>query len=354
MTNKPYDYLVFLGRFQPFHNGHKHVVDTALNHAKHVLVLAGSANISRCQRNPFTFNERKTIIESIYPDNVTVLPVDDFLYNDGEWVRSVQRTVNDHLRIAHKSTSYEDLSAISDLKIGLIGHSKDESSYYLKLFPTWGSIDVQGLKDGQHKVLNATDIRNHLFDGATENIIDLVPSETLRFLSEFSQGEIFNELLEEANFVKQYKKQWENVPYPVTFVTTDSVVVQSGHVLMVRRGAQPGKGKLALPGGFLNQNETLLDGALRELREETGLKVPVPVLKGSLKKQHTFDNPHRSARGRTITTAFLFDLTPQTSLPKIRAGDDAEHAEWIPLSQIKASDCFEDHWAIIRFLTSTL
>ena len=70
----------------------------------------------------------------------------------------------------------------------------------------------------------------------------------------------------------------------LALMTVDAVVVQSGHILLVKRGDMPGKGLWALPGGFLNQEETMLDGAIRELKEETKIKVPVPVLKGSIKE----------------------------------------------------------------------
>ena len=61
MTDKKYDYLVFIGRFQPFHNGHKRVIDHALELSKKVIVLVGSVDQPRCTRNPFTFQERKDI-----------------------------------------------------------------------------------------------------------------------------------------------------------------------------------------------------------------------------------------------------------------------------------------------------
>src|SRR5579863_7060301 len=102
MTQKKYDHLVFIGRFQPFHLGHKHVVDTALKMAKNVIILVGSANSSRNSRNPFTFEERKEMITNCYRgapmpyhvNSLHVLPLDDYTYNDGEWTRAVGRIVN--------------------------------------------------------------------------------------------------------------------------------------------------------------------------------------------------------------------------------------------------------------------
>ena len=131
---------------------------------------------------------------------------------------------------------------------------------------------------------------------------------------------------------------------------TDSIVLQSGHILLIKRGNDRGIGLWALPGGFLDVNETLENGAIRELREETRLKVPVPVLKGSIKKRITFDKPSRSNLGRIITTAFLFQLDDSQELPRVKGGDDAAHAAWVPLSEFygMAEEMFSDHYHIIK------
>jgi len=102
----------------------------------------------------------------------------------------------------------------------------------------------------------------------------------------------------------------------------------------------------ALPGGFLNQEETMLDGCIRELKEETKIKLPVPVLKGSIKESKTFDAPNRSARGRTITQAFFIDLGVG-ELPKVKGSDDAAKAFWVPFNKVKQEKMFEDHFHII-------
>ena len=86
---------------------------------------------------------------------------------------------------------------------------------------------------------------------------------------------------------------------------------------------------------------------IRELREETGIKVPAPVLLGSIKDSRVFDAINRSARGRTITHAFKI-LLPDGPLPKIKGMDDAVKAEWIPISEIDSNVCFEDHFEIIN------
>ena len=360
-NEKQMDHLVFIGRFSPFHKGHEFVIKTALELAKHVIVLVGSSNSARKIRNPFTFEERREMILDTFGakgtnfpgdvmHNLSILPLNDHTYNDEEWVRDVQHIVNEHLRVIHPSNTYEDITKINELKVSLIGHSKDNTSYYLKLFPTWGHIDVHGVYDKNHELINSTKVRDEYFSNITKNTIynateirsayfspqwhdmkwvERLPKAVHNILMDWVKTDEYQKIVNTQKYITNYQKQWANSPYPPIFSTVDAVVVQSGHVLLVRRGGEPGLGMLALPGGYLNQDETLLYGALRELREETGLKVPVPVLKGSLKAQKTFDDPNRSDLGRIITTAFLFHLFPQTDLPKVKGGDDAAAAFYI-------------------------
>ena len=124
--SKEYDTLVFIGRFQPLHMGHVAVINQALSLANQVVIVVGSAFSSRSPKNPFTFAERKDMIEATfhsaacYEQRLKVVPVSD-TKNDDRWITSVRRAVGG----AFSKTG----------KIGLIGFGKDESSYYLKLFP---------------------------------------------------------------------------------------------------------------------------------------------------------------------------------------------------------------------------
>lgn len=325
-----YDALVFIGRLQPFHRGHQSVIDEALKQAKEVVVVVGSSFAARNIRNPFTFEERKQMIKSVYPsDRVKVVPVSDYPYDDNKWINAVQKVVSE--AVPHAKD------------IGLIGHSKDNTSYYLEIFPNWKNhIEVPDVRG-----INATDIRTSLFEGSSRYAFDVMPKESFLHLEYLwlKIPDIFT-LRHEYRMIKKYKESWKIAPFPPTFMTVDAIVIQSGHILLVERGDMPGKGLHALPGGFLNQNETMLDGAIRELKEETKIKVPIPVLKGSIKASKTFDAPNRSMRGRTITQAFFIDLG-MGDLPKVKGSDDAKHAFWLPFNQIKQEMMFEDHAHLI-------
>jgi bifunctional NMN adenylyltransferase/nudix hydrolase len=146
---------------------------------------------------------------------------------------------------------------------------------------------------------------------------------------------------------------WDVAPYPVTFTTVDTLVIKSGCVLLIKRGTQLGKNQYAMPGGYLNANEGIEDGALRELKEETHIVVPPAVLKGSIKDVKVFDHPKRSLRGRIITHVHLIDLG-YGPLPEVKGGDDASGAFWLPIADVFQSEekFFEDHYDIIVNMTS--
>lgn len=334
-----FDIAVFIGRFEPFHNGHLAVIDRGLEIAREVLVLVGSASSPRCYRNPFTFSERKAMILSAAGSaRIHVHPLDDSAYNDAQWVANVQKIVHD---VAGTGT------------VTLIGHSKDASSYYLKLFPQWANAEVPSFGS-----VNSTDIRTSYFSNIGHMWLNdadtLVPLSVKQFLGEFINTVAYEKIKQEYEFVVKYKAAWANSPYPPTFVCVDAVVVQSGHILLVKRGAQPGLGQWALPGGFVNQDERIADAVIRELREETGIKVPEPVLRGCVIAREVFDDPHRSSRGRTITHASLIKLKDDVALPKVKGGDDAAKARWVPIAALNPKDFFEDHYFIIQNLVGRI
>lgn len=351
-----YDYLAFIGRFQPFHLGHRHVIASALGQARHVIVLVGSPNVARSVKNPFTYDERADMIRAVFPTEVAagrlvMAPIDDFAYNDTAWVAAVQRIVTravlDHANRARSIT----LHGVEDFRIGLVGHAKDASSSYLRSFPEWDLVEIEA----PYGTFGATDIRRDYFRRAPILPRDTCPAEVVRQLEAFRLTPEFAWLVAEAEWVAGYKKSWSGAPYTPTFVTVDCVVEQSGHVLLVRRKEAPGKGLLALPGGFVGGNERLRDAAIRELREETNIadqKGPIPpaMLASFIADGATrvFDAPDRSERGRTITHVFHMRCPDRRKLFKVKGGDDAAHAQWYRLGDLEPHTFFEDHWFILQ------
>ena len=349
--NYAYDSLVFIGRFQPLHIGHMEVILNALSLAKTVIILVGSSGQPRTFKNPWTFGERADMIYSAvsavdpsYKDRIVCKPLRDVTENDQKWATQVQGLVNESIATLDRDDTYKFPSSP---KIGLIGHSKDESSYYLKLFPQWG----KPIEHALNEEVNATDLRSLMFDSkSTKFLIGVVPTYVYEMIYDFQYTEEFSILKHEYETIKKYKQSWAAAPYAPLFVTVDAVVVQSGHILLIKRAAAPGAGLMALIGGFLEQDELIVDGMIRELREETKLKVPTPVLLGSIKEVKVFDRPSRSARGRTITHAFHIQLAPGP-LPPVKGNQEEGDPQWIPLSEVMEDQMFEDHHAIIQYFT---
>lgn len=355
MADYEYDVAVFIGRFQIFHNGHLAVIEKALEKAEQVIIIIGSAEEPRSYRNPFRYDEREDVIRNEFLarpqdyDRINIFGIEDTIYNDGQWVTNIQDAVNfcseHHAALVAKNRP---------LRVALIGHEKDHSSFYLKLFPQWSNISVPNIEN-----ISSTELRKAYF--SDDHVPDLLfgegsqlPESSIKFLTKFKTTHDYANIRDEYDFVKNYKKAWEGAPYEPIFVTTDACVVQSGHVLLIQRKARPGKGLWALPGGFLDPAEKIEDGMIRELREETRIKVPAPVLRGCIKATRVFDDPHRSSRGRTITHGFLINLPPDTSLPQVKGSDDAAKAKWWPIAEIGREMMFEDHFDILIHFTNML
>lgn len=352
-SENQYDQLVFVGRFQPLHYGHMRVMDIALRRSKKLIILAGSANAARTLRNPFTFEERYAMIASQYGEAIkdgrlVIKPLDDYTYRDEQWIEAVQDAVDK-----------ESIGPIT----GLIGCEKDHTSYYLSLFPQWENIGVE------FKVpLNSTDVRKAVFlqhsvwndravfSGDPTNIVnefyefldDACPREISGMLHQFVYQDIAREIRQEWLWIEKYRKERQTSNYPVLDQTVDACVIQSGHVLVVRRGRRPGYGTLALPGGFLNEDEPVRTAMLRELREETCIDVSDTVLRAAFIRSERFDDPKRSDRGRIITECGLFKLQDRPSLPHVKGRDDAKEAFWLPLNKVEPKEFFEDHAFIIQ------
>jgi bifunctional NMN adenylyltransferase/nudix hydrolase len=344
--NKQYNLAVFIGRFSPFHNGHLSIVLNSLNYAENLTILIGSCFQSRSYFNPFDYSERKEMIErtirTTNPDllnKIHIQPLRDYIYNDGQWVTQVQNEVKNSL--VH-------FKLPDTANIALAGHNKDGTSYYLKMFPQWKSMGFPN-----YDSISSTSVRENYFSDMELNS-KIISTPTQEFLLNFKNTPAYMNILDEYDFIKDFKKPYENLPYGIIFQTVDACVIQSGHILLIKRRAMPGKGLWALPGGYVNNMERIEDAVYRELREETKIKVPEPVLRGSTVMQRTFDHPHRSARGRIITNAFLINLSNSTEFAKVKGSDDADKAKWWPLSEIRSEMMFEDHFHIINYFERQL
>lgn len=373
LTNKKV--AIFIGRFQPFHLGHQHVVEKAYqsNKYKQIVFLLGSAEQARTPKNPFTFEERKKMIsstlDSLQIDNkeeikVNILPIHDFIYDNQKWIAEVQNQIASVVK-------EED-------EIVLIGNIKDETSEYLKYFPQYETDFTAGLVKNK---LSATDLRFKYFSlydqiskvkETKSYLIDLntllktvfkedLNDEVVKFLVSFSITKALDlhKLVEEFKYIQNYRNTMlEKLPFKnIAFFTGDALVTCAGHILLVKRKIAPGKGLYALPGGFFDGQNDLnsVETAIRELYEETKIGLPKQYIRSHIVKSDEFGDFNRSERWRVITKAVYVKL-PDTELPKVKGSDDAAEAIWMPFVDLKKNrdKFFEDHLSIIDTFLNVL
>ncbi|APX63319.1 nicotinate-nicotinamide nucleotide adenylyltransferase [Acinetobacter schindleri] len=174
-----FDYLVFIGRFQPFHLAHMQTIKIALQQSQQVILALGSAQQERNIKNPFLASEREEMILSNFSEadqkRIKFVHVID-VYNDEKWQKLVKLLV----------AGLAELNA----KVGLIGHFKDESSYYLRLFPEWEMVELDSLEDA----LSATPMREAYYRGEIQQ--DKFPQGTIDFLENFQKTPMYQQLSE--------------------------------------------------------------------------------------------------------------------------------------------------------------
>jgi bifunctional NMN adenylyltransferase/nudix hydrolase len=341
---KQYKLVILIGRFQPVHKAHLINFREAFNIADKVQIFVGSSFQSRTFKNPFTFAEREDMIRTMLikdeysTADFTISPLRDHRYSNNAWIQQVQALVK------------ANFGHLDNSEIAIAGYDKDDSSWYNHAFPAWNFIPLPGYSQTGSHPIDATKIRELLFENNLDFISNAVTTNVFNTLVAFTTSDEYKTLVADYGYIKKYKQAWSVAPFPPTFVTVDAVVIQGGHILLIQRGGHPGKGLWALPGGFLNQKESTVDAMIRELLEETRIKVPEIVLRKAVTYEKLFDAPDRSLRGRTITQAFLIELDGgKGDLPRVKAADDARNAKWFTLAEVKAmSDkLFEDHAHII-------
>lgn len=172
MPDKAYDTVVVIGRFQPPHYSHLALLQHAAAHAgQQVIVGIGSTDQPRTPKNPFSFAERVELLKATLPDAIqdkfVFVALTDQPGDDLAWANAVRAIVQ---------------TKADGGKIALIGHIKDASSFYLKLFSEWEFIDF-----GYLNALNATDIRAHYFqpEASLQSLAASVPAPVLEFLQCF-------------------------------------------------------------------------------------------------------------------------------------------------------------------------
>ena len=226
------------------------------------------------------------------------------MYNDNQWMADVADTIKAH--------------TVKDDQITLYGHFKPGNDY-LKWFPQmrYENIDTE-------IEISGTAMRN-----ANRHLLP-------------------KEVQDEMAAMDADDQKFRDYPYPghLNIACGDAVVTCLGHVLLIKRR----NGTWALPGGHKLSNETHQQCAIRELYEETNLRVPAKVLQGSIRNVRLFDHPLRSSGVPRHTLAVYCDIQPNPdgSLPRANGSDDAIDAKWFPLTvALNEMRLHDDHGDII-------
>lgn len=175
---------VIIGRFQPFHNSHKALVDFAFTKAENVMLFLGSSGADLTLKNPFSNDERTQMIRKTFAAELrlnTILThgMPDHI-EDRIWVAKIEKLAKE---MAH------------DLDVVLVGCKKDESSFYLDLFPYWD----KALFEHDEKV-SGTSVRHLFFNKhiGLDDIAPHVPNGTLQVLEELWNSK------RRAKFMREY------------------------------------------------------------------------------------------------------------------------------------------------------
>ncbi len=313
---------VVSGRFAPPANADMAELDDVFRRCAHVHIVVTGADRAPSTQMPWSAAAREEMIRAALGPLAS---------------RAVFCHVRDHLYrpdLADTTACNAVMAQMPDEGGGLLGAE---------------NLTHPAAESPQSETVRATLLR----EGA-EAVAGQVPEAVLDILRAFAATTDYARLHEEQLYIDDYKKSWEAAPYPPIFVTCDTLIQHGRHLLLIKRGDQPGKGQWALPGGFVEPDESLIQSAVREVAEETRLELSAAHIADHLVSSQVFDYPKRSARGRTITHAFHFRF-PEGPLPPVEAADDAERAHWVAIEDLEAmrGQFFEDHADIIDFFRLT-
>lgn len=317
MTTNKYEYSVFINDFTICTDDHIEHINHLLSISDKVIILISSAFRARSCTQPFSYSERIAMIVNSFnskQNKLILAPIHNYNYNKQTKLKYILDTIS-------------GITQSDNIVVYNTGENVPTGLLY-----KWDQLSCT-------KDVPAGEMLHDFFTNSDDlKVSGIVKS----FLDEYKKTSMYQIALNEYNIIKDYKDSWSSAPYPPIFVTSDAILVCNGYVLLVVRGDNPGKGLYALPGGFVNQYEDMEEAAYRELIEETQLDIKV----GNPTKSGVFAHPTRSARGRVITRAFLYEIDVWP-LPNVIGSDDAAQAIWKPINELNPVDFFDDHWDII-------
>ena len=346
---------VYIGRFQPFHKGHKAIVDLTVKMMKPgdtFTIIIGSADQQETERNPLSASQRKEmlLIElEGYP--VTISTINDSPYNYDLWIEHLCAKM-----LGFKSATHDDfLEKQEDFikgfsNICIVGMENveeyiDRITKYYTYAPTghfnlginshiFSELDTQTSVHGSSiRALACSEDRGHL-ENFYSAIKDLVDEKVLAYLKTVNFPLIvYNAYIKGINYAAS-----TGCKYNSCFMTVDNIVFDKflDQVLLIKR---KDNGKFAIPGGFAEPYMNMKDNALRELEEETS--ITAKMLKDAFVKidelePTLIDAPYRDPRSshkcNFVSAVYVWQSKVdalKNFIPYIKAGDDAVDTVWL-------------------------
>lgn len=318
---------VIIGRFTPLHNGHVAMIQKATQEHDKVLILVGSPNKLPDFKLPFPVETRAAAVKAMFPDAV-VKSIPD-VPSDMEWVADVS---------SRMLTMEED-----PMQITMYCGDKDQKFYRENFLSPVVALDSSGV--------SATMVRELMYHGNWEDAYDLVPKVTEELLKSWTLTDAFLTLKDEYfACVSKKKTDFRNHAFsnPVEPVA-HAVVIKDSKVLVGLRNGSRGKGQWALPGGYMNHDETSRAAALRELKEETGLDLL--ACHRAAEVAFAVEENLNDLSTRTVGLNYMYLLEDDVELT---AGDDFDEVKWVPLKDILEDKelLFYNHNLVVKRLVA--
>lgn len=326
-------YVVFIGRFEPFHIGHRAIVEEALVKGEHVIVLIGSSFRHRSPKNPWTAREREEMIRSSFSSDDNLRLSFSYLedrYNSALWAEDAKAAVKSIVE------GRGDVYANSSVRI--IGREKDGSSYYLNIFPEWSPV----LEIHSCDSLSATELRDFLFFGGNGGLSLIkanVPFSVYEILKTFQEYSLaFDSLKKDAAISRSEK--FKNKDHILNMMSL--VLKKNNKLFLTKRQELPGLGLLNLPNTLMSDDVDFIQ-MVAEIFSKMDVKVTLETLKKSIKKTHVFDEVDRSEYGRILNHAILIDLKELENF-------ETSNGHWFDFNQLEKlkEHLFEDDYRTIR------
>lgn len=300
------DCNVLIGRFQPLSLDAEAAIRRALSaHGEATIAFTG-ANRPRSVNDPFTFEERRSMLEAAFPDELA----------DGR-LRA----------LALDSYGYD--AALNDEALAAIGPST-------------------AISDPDDHPSRRADALDRLFKAPSGKGLSVAVA---KWLSDFMTTKARKALEDELDTIFDVRRRYGSGPHK----TADAICTYGDEVLLIRRANAPFKGMLAIPGGIVDKGEDAFDAAARELSEEalpgaSGRQMNAETIKSfaTSPEARVYGEEGRDPRGSYNAHAYHFDFSPLGNRPSVKAGDDARHADWYSRWSLRPEEVAFDHFAMLH------